>query len=268
VGDLDSRRVGEYFARPGTVERWWTPDSGPLSFHYDVELDILEDALEVDPDWRVLDVGTGRGRFGLWFAERGCRVVGVDLNPEMLEAARQHARERGLEERIELRQGSADDLALLGDTRFDVVLCMELFDHLPDLERSLAAMRGVLAEDGRFLFTYVPGESLYGGIGNVYRWLRARLSPEETMISRTYALGEVRRRLAASGLELERYWGIGLLCLNAQTRLFTESPFTRMLTGLARAEANRWPYYARPWLARHGAHVVGLARPRTEAREA
>jgi len=266
VGELDSQKVGEYFSRAGTVERWWTPDTGPLHFHYDAELAILEAALEVDPSWRVLDVGTGRGRFGAWFAERGCQVLGVDLNEEMLETARRGARERGLAERFELRRGNAEELESLGEGRFDVVLCMELFDHLPRLERALSSMRAVLGDDGRLLFTYVPGESLYGAIGNGYRWLRARLRPQETMISRTYGLGEIRRRLGGCGFELERYWGIGLLCLNAQTRLFVESPLNRLMTGVARAEARRWPFYAKPWLARHGAHVVGLARPLRERR--
>jgi len=82
------------------------------------------------------------------------------------------------------------------------------------------------------------------------------------MISRTYSLGEIRQRLSESRLELESYWGLGLFCVNAQTRLFVRNPVMRCVTAFARAEARRWPYYQRPFLARHGAHVVGLARCR------
>jgi ubiquinone/menaquinone biosynthesis C-methylase UbiE len=232
-----------------------------LSFHYEVEIRILEDHLAVDPQWRVLDVGTGRGRFGAWFAKRGCSVVGVDVNPEMLEEARDTARRLGIESRFELRQTSAEDLSSFSAGEFDVVLCMELFDHLPDLERALAEMKRVLAPQGLFLFTYVPSESLYGRLGNAYRFLHSRLRRAGPMISRSYSHREVRRQLEGSGLELERYWGIGLLCVNAQTRLFADHPLTRPLTALARAETRRHPYYERPLLARRGAHVVGLARP-------
>jgi 2-polyprenyl-6-hydroxyphenyl methylase/3-demethylubiquinone-9 3-methyltransferase len=199
----DAERVADYFSRSGTVTQWWNPEEGPLAFHYAAELRVLEDALAVDPRWQVLDVGTGPGRFGLWFAAKGCRVIGVDLNPEMQERAREAARRRGLE-----------------SARFDVVLCMELFDHLPDLGAALASMRRVLAPGGRFLFTYVPRESLYGMLGNVYRALKARLAPQELMISRTYGFAEVLRALRAAGLELERHFGVGALCVSSQTRFF------------------------------------------------
>lgn len=260
MADLDSERVGAYFARGGTVAEWWTPDEGPLSFHYDAELAVLDDHLPLSGSESVLDVGTGRGRFGAHLAARGCRVIGVDLNPDMIEHARETARRRGVADRFEVRAGNATELGDFEDGRFDVVLCMELFDHLPDLGAALSAMRRVLAPEGRFVFTYVPSESAYGALGNVYRALKARWRPAEVMISRTYTLPRVRAELAAAGLRLEHYFGIGLLCLNAQTRLFTGNPLMRIATAVARAESRRWPYHSAPALARRGAHVVGIAR--------
>lgn len=258
--ELDPGGVGDYFSHRGTVEKWWTPDTGPLSFHYDAEVAILDEHLPVDPAWKVLDVGTGRGRFGLRMAALGCRVVGVDINPEMLEIARDAALRGGFADRFELRRSSAEDLAEFSERTFDLVMCMELFDHLPELDKALASMRRILKPGGRLLFTYVASESIYGFLGNVYRWLHARLAPERTMISRTYSLREVRRRLAENGFALERFFGVGILCVNAQTRLFVDHPVPRALIAIARAEARRWPYYTHPFLARLGAHVVGFAR--------
>ncbi len=265
MSELDARRVGAYFETPDTVSRWWTPDSGPLAFHYDAELQVLADHLPPSVGDRVLDVGTGRGRFGIWFAERGCQVVGVDVNPDMLEIAREAARRSGVEERFEVRRARADDLAALGEGRFDAVSCMQLFDHLPDLAGALRAMRRALRPGGRLIFSYVPSESLYGALGNAYRWWTARRRPGELLISRTYRLGEVRSQLLRADLTLERWWGVGLLCVNAQTRLFGSHPLARALLALARAEARRRPYYSAPWLARHAAHVVAVARARGSA---
>jgi len=261
VAELDPERVRDYFARRGTVEDWWHPDSGPLAFHYDAELAVLDDHVRVDPTWEVLDVGTGRGRFGAHFAELGCHVLGVDANEGMLEAAGEHARRLGVEDRFELRRGRVEDLSAFGTGRFDLVLCMELFDHLPDLALALAQMRAALMPGGILAFTYVPSESIYGAIGNAYRWWQARGNGSRELISRTYRHREIRAALGGAGLRLERYWGVGLLCASAQTRLFTESPLMRLLTAVARAEARRWPYHANPLLARHAAHVVGLASP-------
>jgi len=261
MGSELDKDLPEYFERDGTVERWWTPDTGPMRFHYDAEIAILDDCLQVDPKWRVLDVGTGRGRFGHWFAERGCQVVGVDLSNEMIEEATRGAAERQLADTYQAVKASADDLSRFADESFDVVLCMELFDHLPELDSALSEMRRVLAPDGRLFFTYVPDESLYGALGNAYRWMKTKLAPREGLISRTYGHSDIRRRLSFRGLGLERFWGIGVLCLSAQTRLFGDNPLNRMLTALARAESARWPYYEKAWLARRGAHVVALARP-------
>ena len=45
---------------------------------------------------------------------------------------------------------------------------------------SAEEMRRVLKPGGRFIFTYVPGESIYGALGNTYRWLRARTRPSSS----------------------------------------------------------------------------------------
>jgi ubiquinone/menaquinone biosynthesis C-methylase UbiE len=261
MADLDAKRVHRYFADRGTVSEWWAPDEGPLRFHYDAELAVLEEQVPTDPRWRVLDVGTGRGRFGLYFARKGCRVIGIDLNPEMLAAAGERARHLDVADRFELRAGSAEDLSGFADGSLDTVLCMELFDHLPDLGRVLGEVHRILTPGGRLLFTYVPSESLYGALGNLYRgYRRVRSRAGEMIISRTYSLRSIRHHLTAAGLHLERYWGIGIACVSAQTRLFQESAAVRAATAVARAEARLWPYYAVPFLARHGSHVVGLAR--------
>ena len=257
---LDPERVPEYFSGRGTVGSWWDPDTGPLAFHYDAELAVLDDHLGVNPAWSVLDVGTGKGRFGIHLAKQGCRVTAIDINPDMLASAQEVARRRGVEGRFEVLEGSAERLEESVAGPFDLVLCMELFDHLPHLDRALASMRAVIKPGGHLVFTYVPGESLYGLAGNAYRWLGRWVRPSETMISRTYSLAEVRAGLLASRFSLERYFGVGVLCLNAQTRLFRESWLSRATLGLARAEARRWPYHDSPWLGRLGAHVVGFAR--------
>jgi 2-polyprenyl-3-methyl-5-hydroxy-6-metoxy-1,4-benzoquinol methylase len=261
VDELDPKGVPEYFSHRGTVERWWDPDTGPLRFHYEAELSILDERLEIDSHARILDVGTGRGRFALHLAERGRRVTAVDINPEMLEVAKEAAEKRGVAGRIDFHEARAEDLSALSEEPFDLVFCMELFDHLPDLRAALTSIGGVLAAKGYFVFTYVPSESLYGRIGNIYRWLRRRFRPQSMMISRTYSLAEVEALLAASGFALERHYGVGILCINAQTRLFRGSLLERAALAVARWEARRWPYYERPGLARRGAHVVGIARP-------
>lgn len=67
---------------------------------------------------RILDVGCGRGRHAMAFAERGFDVTGVDLAQRALEIARQSAADRGLSIRFE--QGDMRDV--LAPAAFDVVV--------------------------------------------------------------------------------------------------------------------------------------------------
>ena len=105
---LDPEKVPEYFRDSGTVEGWWDPDTGPLAFHYDAEVAVLDDHLGVDSSWRVLDVGTGRGRFGVHMAKQGCEVAAVDINPDMIEVAEAAAQNAGVQNLFSVQQGDAE----------------------------------------------------------------------------------------------------------------------------------------------------------------
>ena len=84
-------------------------------------IDALEDHLP--PSGRVLDAGGGAGRYSIWLAERGYDVTLVDLSAGQLAVARERIRERGLEDRVALSQGSITDLGLARDA-FDATVCL------------------------------------------------------------------------------------------------------------------------------------------------
>ena len=84
-------------------------------------IDVLEDHLP--PSGRVLDAGGGAGRYSIWLAERGYDVTMVDLSRGQLAVARERLRERGLESRVTLVQGSITDLGLPANA-FDATCCL------------------------------------------------------------------------------------------------------------------------------------------------
>ena len=52
----------------------------------------------------ILDVGCGIGKTSSWFAKRrGCRVVGADLSPRMVEWAKETAKREGVLDQVEFR---------------------------------------------------------------------------------------------------------------------------------------------------------------------
>ncbi len=136
---------------------WWDEDGflnvlksglNPARFGYLRR--IVTDELGLDPDGlRILDVGCGGGLLAEEFAELGCAVTGVDPSTESLEAARAHARERGLD--IGYREAVGDRLPF-NDGEFPAIYCCDVLEHVDDVGRTVAEIARVLKPGGVFLY--------------------------------------------------------------------------------------------------------------------
>jgi SAM-dependent methyltransferase len=96
----------------------------------------------------VLDAGCGVGSIALDVAPMVApgRVAGVDLDPGQIEAARQSAAERGIEN-AEFRVASVLELPF-EDASFDVAYANAVLFYLREPTRALDEMRRVLRRDG------------------------------------------------------------------------------------------------------------------------
>jgi SAM-dependent methyltransferase len=81
----------------------------------EAEVGVLGDVSGLD----VVELGCGTAYFSAWLAQRGARVVGVDVTPAQLETARRMQAEFGLE--FDVVEASAEDVPL-ADASFDLVL--------------------------------------------------------------------------------------------------------------------------------------------------
>ena len=102
------------------------------------------------PGERILDLGCGDGALTEQLAAAGCRLVGVDSSPAMVEAARA----RGLDARL------MDGQALAFEAEFDAVFSNAALHWMGDPDAVIAGVRRALRRGGRLV-----GE--FGGHGNV-----------------------------------------------------------------------------------------------------
>jgi 2-polyprenyl-6-hydroxyphenyl methylase/3-demethylubiquinone-9 3-methyltransferase len=123
--------------------KWWDPHGEMAVLHKfnPVRLAYIRDAacrrFDRDPrqlgclaGLRILDIGCGGGILCEPLARLGAAVVGADPAEANIAAARLHAAEGGLA--IDYRATTAEALADAGE-RFDVVLAMEVVEHVADL---------------------------------------------------------------------------------------------------------------------------------------
>ena len=130
--DANAEREWERLAFEHEPHRW---------LEFQVGVQILDKYLPPAPA-RLLDVGSGPGRYAIALAEKGYRVTLFDLSGESLALARRNAAEAGVSDRMEgYEQGEASDLGRFADGCFDAVLVMGPLYHLIDEATRLAAVR-------------------------------------------------------------------------------------------------------------------------------
>jgi SAM-dependent methyltransferase len=147
--DADTRGKGhsdDDFALLGTV----TSDAAAVRLRDQLERRHLGRLLDLHPRMRVLDLGGGAGRIAFWLADRVAEVVLVEASAALLEAARQTAARRGVNN-VTLVHSSVLDYT--PEERFDLVIDFGVAAYLDDAEFRLfgALCNDALVPGGRLI---------------------------------------------------------------------------------------------------------------------
>ncbi|MFC3088902.1 bifunctional 2-polyprenyl-6-hydroxyphenol methylase/3-demethylubiquinol 3-O-methyltransferase UbiG [Tabrizicola soli] len=155
VDTVDPAEVAKFEAM---AAEWWDPNGKfkPLHMLNPCRLDYIcaQVAAEFGRDLagpapfeglRILDIGCGGGLLSEPMARLGAEVTGADAAARNIPVAQAHARQSGLA--IDYRHTTAEDLAAAGE-RFDVVLNMEVVEHVADPQAYLVACQELLKPGG------------------------------------------------------------------------------------------------------------------------
>lgn len=107
----------------------------------------------LDADTRVIDLGSGYGGSMRYVVrEYGCRAVGLNLSERENERGRRQTAEQGLDDRLEIVDGTYDDVPY-DDASFDVVWSQDALLHSGDRRRALEEAVRILRPGGHLVFT-------------------------------------------------------------------------------------------------------------------
>ncbi len=134
------------------ASRWWDADgeSRPLHDLNPVRLGYIAERVALNGA-RALDVGCGGGLLSEALARAGAEVIGIDLAPSVLDVARLHLLESGLD--VDYRDISVESLADQMAGQFDVVTCLEMLEHVPDPASVIHACANLLKPGGRLFLS-------------------------------------------------------------------------------------------------------------------
>jgi 2-polyprenyl-6-hydroxyphenyl methylase/3-demethylubiquinone-9 3-methyltransferase len=227
---------------PAEVERfsriaaeWWDPRGkfAPLHKFNPVRLAFIRDQALYrfgrDPKarrpfegLRLLDIGCGGGLLSEPMTRLGFQVTGVDASERNIATASTHAAEQGLA--IDYRASTAEALVAAGEPLFDVILNMEVIEHVADPGEYLRSC-ATLLKPGGLMIVATLNRTLKAlalakvGAEYVLRWLPAGthdwskfLKPEE-----------LRSFLASEPVEVDGPYGVAF---NPLTGRWTESADT------------------------------------------
>lgn len=124
---------------------------------------LAERAIVTGPGTRILDAGCGTGQcLKMLYDEYGCRQLsGIEHSEQALGIARAVCPEAHLAVMDLLTGRSAD--------RFDLIICMQVLEHISEAEKALRNMAGMLAAGGILLLT-VPDGRIDDFAGHVHFW--------------------------------------------------------------------------------------------------
>jgi len=152
---IDEAEVARFSA---LAAEWWNPNGkfGVLHKFNPVRLAFIRDQACAhfgrDPKGarpfaglRLLDIGCGGGLLSEPMTRLGFEVLGADASEKNINTARVHAGEQSLA--IDYRATTAEALAAAGE-KFDVILNMEVIEHVADLNLFVESCASMLKDNG------------------------------------------------------------------------------------------------------------------------
>jgi 2-polyprenyl-6-hydroxyphenyl methylase/3-demethylubiquinone-9 3-methyltransferase len=135
--------------------QWWDLE-GPCKHLHKMNaarLQFIQRAMSPLSDYNAIDIGCGGGILTESLARKGMQVTGLDPNIPVIDVARAHA----LQENLSIHYIAQDSTQFLSAAteRFSVVTCMELLEHVPDIDALVQDCSQLAKPNGHVFFSTI-----------------------------------------------------------------------------------------------------------------
>ncbi len=107
---------------------------------------LSTDSKEPFKDLQILDVGCGGGLISEPMSRLGANVTGIDASEKNIKVAQIHSEKSGL--KINYQQSLVEDFSKENSGKFDVVLALEIIEHVNNVDDFIANLAKLVKKDG------------------------------------------------------------------------------------------------------------------------
>lgn len=227
----------EKFSR--IAAEWWDPESKfkPLHKFNPVRLGFIRDTIcqhfgrSGDTPFeglRMLDIGCGGGLVSEPMARLGAAMTSVDAAEANIKTASVHAEEQGL--RIDYRHGVAEQLLEAGEDPFDVVLNLEVMEHVANPHTFLADCSNLVKPGGLMICATInrtPKAFALAIVGA--EWIMGWLPRGTHRFGKLVKPAEIRAALSEGGMNCDTPIGVSYNPLTDQFSLGSDTSVNYMM---------------------------------------
>ena len=221
---VDAKEISHFDAM---AEEWWDPNGpasmllklNPARISFILENLIVRQKTETSKAGplsgiKLLDVGCGGGILSEPMARLGAEVTGIDASSKNINVAQRHATNMNLQ--IHYLCKTLEDAYISGQ-RFDVVLAMEILEHVADKDIFLKMLAAVVKPGGSlFVSTFNKTIKAYGMaiLGAEYLF---NILPRGTHDWKKFTRpSSLIRSLASAGMHIQNIQGVSYLPLQEE----------------------------------------------------
>lgn len=235
---IDAAEVAKFSAMAAD---WWNPHGKfkPLHRFNPVRLKFIRETAERHfglagglraplDGLRLLDIGCGGGLVSEPMCRLGAAVTGVDASEANIKTALTHATEQGL--KIDYRAGTAEGLLASGEALFDIVLNLEVVEHVANPSQFLADTSRLVKPGGLMIVatlnkTAKALATAVIGAEYILRWL----PPGTHDWSKFLDPEDVRAPLVGAGMQIEATVGVAFHPLSGQWKISDDTSVNYMV---------------------------------------
>ena len=199
---------------------WWKPDGSFRALHAFnfVRIKFIKDTLKKKSinsirNLKILDIGCGGGILCEPLARLGAKVTGIDENKKAIEAAKEHSKKNKL--KINYKALSYDEIKL--NEKFDVILSMEVLEHIDDIGILISNSKKLLKKNGIFIGSTINKTLSSYLLAIVFAENILRLVPKKTHIwSKFIKTNRIKKELILNNFTNINFQGVIYNPINKQ----------------------------------------------------